>query len=204
LTAVTTGMIGGGFYNRHSAPQARALAHVLPWLVEAATAMDLAPVPDAITLADFGCSEGRNSIAVMKTVLPVLRSRTERPLMTVHSDLSTNDFSELLQNLRPQEGSAFGDRVYSAVMGGSMFDQLLPPRSTHIAMTFNAIGFLSRRPLARLPGYGPPAASPAAVPASFPQIDLGDPSCACSIDAFLAVKQGPRPGFKAIHWRVTQ
>ncbi len=34
-----------------------------------------------------------------------------------------------------------------------MFDQLLPSRSAHIAMTFNAIGFLSRRPLDQLPGY---------------------------------------------------
>jgi hypothetical protein len=43
--------------------------------------------------------------------------------------------------------------VFSAVVGGSMFDQLLPSRSTHMAMTCNAIGFLSRRPLERLPGY---------------------------------------------------
>lgn len=34
-----------------------------------------------------------------------------------------------------------------------MFDRLLPPGSLHLAMTFNAIGFLGARPLARLPGY---------------------------------------------------
>lgn len=147
-------MIGGGFYNRHSAPQARALAYVLPWLVEAAAEMDFAPTPDAIALADFGCSEGRNSIAVMKSVLPALRSRTKRPFLTVHSDLPTNDFSQLLQALGSKDSSVLGDgNVYSALVGGSMFDQLLPSRSTHIAMTFNAIGFLSCRPLDRLPGY---------------------------------------------------
>ncbi|MHA1573451.1 MAG: hypothetical protein ACTSX8_05605 [Alphaproteobacteria bacterium] len=150
---MTTGMIGGGFYNRHSAPQANALAHVLPWLVEAAATIDLAPVPQAVTLADFGCSEGQNSIKVMNAVLPVLRSRTDRPLVTIHSDLPTNDFSEALLALRPEGQSVFGDDAYSAILGGSMFDQLLPPRSVHIAMTFNAVGFLSRRPLDRLPGY---------------------------------------------------
>ena len=152
--SVTTGMIGGGFYDRHSAPQASALAYVLPWLVEAAADMDFAPTPNTITLADFGCSEGRNSIAVMKSVLPTLRSRTKRTFLTVHSDLPTNDFSQLLQALGAKDTSVLGDEnVYSAVVGGSMFDQLLPSRSTHIAMTFNAIGFLSRRPLDELPGY---------------------------------------------------
>jgi gibberellin A4 carboxyl methyltransferase len=152
--SVTTGMIGGGFYNRHSAPQASALAYVLPWLVEAATEMDFAPAPDAVALADFGCSEGQNSITAMKSVLPVLRSRTKRPFLTVHSDLPTNDFSQLLQALGRKDKSVLGDgNVYSAVISGSMFDQLLPSRSAHIAMTFNAIGFLSRRPLDRLPGY---------------------------------------------------
>jgi len=153
LTTVTTGMIGGGFYNRHSAPQANALEYVLPWLIEAAAAMDLSPVPEAVTLADFGCSEGQNSIKVMHAVLPVLRSRTSRPLVTIHSDLPTNDFSEALLALRPQGQSVFGENTYSAILGGSMFDRLLPPRSLHVAMTFNAVGFLSRRPLDRLPGY---------------------------------------------------
>lgn len=34
-----------------------------------------------------------------------------------------------------------------------MFDRLLPRGSTHLAMTFNAIGFLSEKPLDRLPCY---------------------------------------------------
>lgn len=34
-----------------------------------------------------------------------------------------------------------------------MYDQLLPPRSLHVATTFNAIGFLSRRPVDRLADY---------------------------------------------------
>jgi hypothetical protein len=29
--SVTTGMVGGGFYNRHSAPQMSAIDHVMPW-----------------------------------------------------------------------------------------------------------------------------------------------------------------------------
>jgi hypothetical protein len=90
----------------------------------------------------------------MTRALETLRPLNTRPVQTVHSDLPTNDFSQLLAHLRPDGHSVFGgDSTFSAVVGGSMYDQLLPDRSVHLATTFNAIGFLSRRPLAELPGY---------------------------------------------------
>jgi len=151
---VTTGMVGRGFYNLHSAPQWAAIDYVLPRLEDALASMTLPPTPNTITLADFGCSEGKNSIAAMQRLLPVLRRRTTRPLATVHSDLATNDFSELFVNLRPDGRSAFPiDNVYSGAVAGSMYDQLLPPASICVATTFNAIGYFSRRPLERLPGF---------------------------------------------------
>ncbi len=156
---VTTGMIGRGFYNRHSAPQWSAIEYVLPWVEDAARDIDFADPPSIIGLADYGCSEGRNSIAVMKRLVAACRTRSTRAIRTIHSDLATNDFSELFKQLRtegpgPEDRNAFGESdVYSACVGGSMFDQLLPPRSLHFATTFNAIGFMARRPLDRLPGY---------------------------------------------------
>ena len=151
--ATTTGMTGGGFYNTNSAPQWSAIETVLPLIDEAAATL---PIDGAgpIGLADYGCSEGRNSIAVMKHALPALLTRTPRPVQTIHSDLPTNDFSDLFQSLRPDGTTIFGsDRVFSSAIGGSMFDQLCPPESLHLATTFNAIGFLSCRPVDRLPGY---------------------------------------------------
>jgi gibberellin A4 carboxyl methyltransferase len=151
---VTTGMVGHGFYNRNSAPQWAAIEYALPWLEASLESMKLPLTPDTITLADFGCSEGKNSIAVMQRLLPVLRRRTTRPLATVHSDLATNDFSEMFVNLRVDGRSVLPvESVYSSAVAGSMYDQLLPPASTCIAMTFNAVGFLSRRPVDRLPGF---------------------------------------------------
>ncbi|MHA7777688.1 class I SAM-dependent methyltransferase [Roseibium sp. M-1] len=151
--ATTTGMTGGGFYNANSATQWNAIEKVLPLIDEAIATL---PVEGAgsISLADYGCSEGRNSIAVMQHALPALLDRTERPVRTIHSDLPTNDFSNLFRSLRPDGSSVFGsDRVFSSAIGGSMFDQLCPPESLHFATTFNAIGFLSCRPVDRLPGY---------------------------------------------------
>jgi gibberellin A4 carboxyl methyltransferase len=161
--ATTTGMTGGGFYNANSAPQWKAIEAVLPWLDEAVN--DLPFSGDGpVTLADFGCSEGRNSIAVMSRALQSLLPLTDRPVQTIHSDLPTNDFSKLFLNLRPEGHPVYqSDRVYSSAVGGSMFDQLLPPASVHLVTTFNAIGFLSSRPIEKLPGFilpnGPSALS---------------------------------------------
>ncbi len=147
-------MIGHGEYNRHSAPQMATIDHVMPWLDDALDAMPVDDALPAVTLADFGCSEGRNSIDVMKHAAATLRARTDRPIQTIHSDLPTNDYAALLAGLRPNGHSVFGDdAVFSSIVGGSMYDRLLPPRSLHLAMTFNAIAFFSRRPLDRLPGH---------------------------------------------------
>ena len=151
--AVTTGMIGRGFYNRNSAPQWAAIDYVLHWIDEGARGMHFADPPATVGLADFGCSEGGNSIAVMTTLVAACREQTKRPIQTIHSDLPTNDFSELFKRLRPKGRSVFGEAVHSAAVGGSMYDQILPPRSVHFATTFNAIGFLGARPLDRLPRY---------------------------------------------------
>ncbi len=151
---VITGMVGHGFYNRNSAPQMAAIAHVLPWLEEACSSLPLDDGAPAIGLADFGCSEGRNSVAAMTPLVAALRRRSSRAIQTIHSDLPTNDFAPLLAALRPGGQSVFADPLTSsAIVGGSMFDRLLPPQSIHLACTFNAIGFLSRRPVERLDGY---------------------------------------------------
>ena len=151
--ATTTGMTGGGFYNANSQPQWQATEAVLDWLDEAAASLPLGD-DKPTTLADFGCSEGRNSIEVMSRAVKTLQSRGVKSIQTIHSDLPTNDYSNLFQNLRPKGQSVFGgDNTYSSVVGGSMFDQLLPSQSVHLATTFNAIGFLSRKPVDTLPGY---------------------------------------------------
>lgn len=151
--ATTTGMTGHGYYDANSQTQWNAIEAVLPMLDNAAARF---PLQDAgvITFADYGCSEGRNSVAVMAKALQTALLRTALPVQTVHSDLPTNDFGNLFQTLRPHGHSVFGsDRVFSSAVGGSMYDQLRPDRSVHLATTFNAIGFLSRRPVATLPGY---------------------------------------------------
>ncbi len=151
---VTTGMKGGGFYDDHSAPQMATIAAVLPWLDESIAQMELPQPGWPIVVADFGCSEGRNSIAAAGRIIAALRARDRRPIQTVHSDLPTNNFNQLFANLYPGGEPPFSEPdVFSAAVGGSMFDQLLPANTVTVATTFNAIGFQSRRIAVSLPDY---------------------------------------------------
>lgn len=152
--AATTGMKPHGFYDRHSGPQARSIEAVLPWLLDALPSLPLSDRTGPVTIADFGCSEGRNAIAAMYRITAALRTHTDRPIQAVFSDLPTNDFVQLYENLMPDGRSVLATpEVYSAVVGGSMFERLLPSDTLTLATTYNAIGWLSRKPEVPLANY---------------------------------------------------
>jgi gibberellin A4 carboxyl methyltransferase len=147
-------MKGDGFYDQNSAPQMASVAAVLPWLEDAVVQMDLSDSMYPVVVVDYGCSEGRNSIAAMQPIIAAIRARTSRPIQTIHGDLPTNNFNQLFVNLAAADlSSASRSQVYSMAVGGSMFEQLLPPGTVNIAMTFNAVGWLDRLPQAEIADY---------------------------------------------------
>jgi hypothetical protein len=150
---VTTGMKGDGFYDRNSSPQMAAMAAVLPWIEQAIGKMDLPDVATPVVVVDFACSEGRNSIAGAQRIAAALRQRTTRAIQTVHSDLPTNNFNQVFLNLAEAARQGWPSNVYSAATGGSMFEHLMPPGTVTIATTYNAIGFLDRRPALGIADY---------------------------------------------------
>jgi gibberellin A4 carboxyl methyltransferase len=149
-----TAMMGEGFYDANSGPQRAVIVALLPWLEEAVLQMDLLANGGPIVVADFGCSEGRNSIAATRPVVAALRARDSRAIQTIHSDLPVNNFNQLFANLCPagQPAFAFPD-VFSAAVAGSMYEQLLPAKTVAVATTFNAIGWLDRLPDVAIPDY---------------------------------------------------
>jgi len=56
-----TAMEGAGFYNKHSAAQAAGIDRILSLLARAA--MDVPIGDETLVLADYGASQGRNSMA---------------------------------------------------------------------------------------------------------------------------------------------
>jgi hypothetical protein len=138
-----TGMIGGGYYDSHSAPQRVAMLAVTDWFDEAVAGL-AGSGTGALTLADYGSAEGANAVAGAGRLVAALRGHTDRPVQAVFSDLETNDFAGLLATTRAWAAPL--TEVYPVVAAGSMFDQLLPASSVHVATSYNAIGYLSRRP----------------------------------------------------------
>jgi hypothetical protein len=86
-------MEGNGFYNRHSSLQAAGIAAVLPLWERVASAVEI--VDETLVIADYGSSQGRNSMAPIRIGIEALRAKagSNRPVEVIHTDLPSNDFA---------------------------------------------------------------------------------------------------------------
>lgn len=152
--ATTTGMKAQGFYNKHSTTQWSSISYLQQWMEEAVTSLPQLNVNDPLHFVDFGCSEGANSLKVMALLVEAANRRFANSIQTIHSDLPSNDYSTLLRTIGNREQPPYTTpSVFGGITGGSMFNQLLPPQSIHLAVSFNSIGFFSERPLDRIADY---------------------------------------------------
>jgi cyclopropane-fatty-acyl-phospholipid synthase len=143
-------MQGGGFYNRHSSHQAANLTSALPLLEQAARTVSLEG-PGSLVIADYGSSQGRNSMRPMSAAIEALRARagSDRPIEVIHTDLPSNDFASLFTMLNDDPSSYLAGHpgVFPSAVGRSYFDPILPPGSVHLGWSSNALHWLSRNPV---------------------------------------------------------
>jgi hypothetical protein len=129
--------------------QAAGLLPALLLLERAAEGVALLP-PHPIVLADYGSSEGRNSLLPMAAAIAALRQRIgpEQAICVVHTDLPSNDFAALFQTLADDRDSYLrGDpAVFPSAIGRSYFEQVLPANSVTLGWSSWAIQWLSRVP----------------------------------------------------------
>ena len=145
-------MEGGGFYNRNSNLQAAGIELVMPLFEAAAAAV---PVPEdpaePVVIADYGASQGRNSLRPMGVAIDVLRPRigAERPIQVVHTDLPGNDFASLFTTLQDDRASYLSGRprVFPSAVGRSYFEPILPPGHVHLGWNSWTLHWLSRSPV---------------------------------------------------------
>jgi hypothetical protein len=145
----------GGYYDTHSDVQRAGIDACLSWLVDA---VDELPIPPAdsspMFLLDLGSSQGRNAVHAMGRVIEAIRRRTPAPAWVLFNDLPTNDFNRLFLNLYPSGPPAITQAgVFPAAIAASAYGPVVPPRSLHVATSFNMIGWLDARPAARLPRF---------------------------------------------------
>ncbi len=143
-------MEGHGAYNRMSGVQAAGLSPALPLLKQAARAAALPAAPEPVVIADYGASEGHNSLVPMAVAIGTIRERvgSRRAISVVHVDQPANDFNALFQLLAadPESYLAGDSAVFASAVGRSFYEQVLPAGSVTIGWSSWSVQWLSRAP----------------------------------------------------------
>jgi SAM dependent carboxyl methyltransferase len=149
-------MEGQGAYNRHSQRPAAGGARAIPLLEKAARDMKPGPGDQPILIADYGSSQGRNSLPPMRAAIAILRERfgPDRPICVAHTDLPGNDFNTLFNTLHTNPDSYLRAQpnVFASAIGRSFYDSVFPPGQVALGWSSYAAMWLSRVP-ASIPGH---------------------------------------------------
>ena len=163
-------MEGAGSYNRYAKLPAGGGSLALPLLEQAVRDVQLEAGDHPIVVADYGSSQGKNSLAPMQTAIKGLRKRVgqERPILVVHIDQPANDFNTIFDVLhRDPERYSLGDpNVFPSAIGRSFYDSVFPKEHVHLAWSSYAAVWLSRIPM-RIPNHFMVLASSGAVREAF-------------------------------------
>jgi SAM dependent carboxyl methyltransferase len=149
-------MEGKGSYNRHSLIPSGGGALALPHLKRAVADAPLDPSDQPIVIADYGSSQGGNSLAPMRLAIDAIRMRAgpDRPILVYHIDQPSNDFNSLFEVLdaSPDCYSRGAQNVFPCAIGRSFYEGVLPPNSVHIGWSSYAAMWVSRVPMP-IPGH---------------------------------------------------
>jgi hypothetical protein len=142
-------MEGGGFYNRNSAMQAAGIARVLPVWEKIASTVPVGVEP--LVIADYGSSQGRNSMAPMRVAISALRAKAgpHRTVEVIHTDLPSNDFASLFKALGDEPDSYMKDStgIFPSAVGRSYFEPIIAPGTVHLGWNSWTLQWLSRNPV---------------------------------------------------------
>lgn len=154
MTRPTEGM-KRGYYDAHSEYQRRVAASGTALLTPLLDGLAV-PADVPMSLVDYGCASGANSIAVIADVVRTLRrSDPDRLVVAIHNDLPSNDFNALVANLQHREDSYLrlpGAPVLPMASPTSFYEAVVPPASTHLGLSFSAAHWLRDEPIAPVPG----------------------------------------------------
>ncbi len=160
MSAVTISTHGvmeaGGSYNQHAKVPADGGNLALPYLEKAAHCCTLPPGTDPFVIADYGSSQGKNSLAPMRAAIRCLRTRvgSERAVIVGHVDQHANDFNTLFDVLHnhPERYSMDDPHVFPFGIGRSFYENVFPREQVNLGWCSYAAFWLSRIP-ALIPGH---------------------------------------------------
>jgi hypothetical protein len=153
-------MEGKGVYNRHAKTQAAGAALATPFLENAIEKIDVGLKDHPIVIADYGCSQGKNSLAQLRIAIRNLRKRIgpSRPIVVSHIDQPSNDFNTLFDvvNSDPDRYVLHEANVFPCAIGRSFYEQVLPAASVNLGWSSYAAQWLRRIPSSIPRHFWPP------------------------------------------------
>lgn len=129
-------MRGDGNYNKNSAIQHIAVMPALEFIPNLSNRKEL-------TLVDYGCSQGANSIIPIKHLLSQLP--THSTIRLIFNDRPPNDFSTLSKTIKRNEAtlSRNGElQIYPSMVPVSFFHQIVPDNSVDIGFAWSCLHYL--------------------------------------------------------------
>lgn len=189
-------MEGQGSYNRHAKIQGSGISLALPFLGKAARRIALYTSDQPIVIADYGSSQGKNSLAPMRLAIESLRSAlgAGRPIFVFHIDQPSNDFNTLFAVL-DSDSDAYtrsDPQVFSCAIGKSFYERVFPCNYVHLAWSSYAVVWLSSIPTT-IPGHFFIPCSTGTARAEF------DRQAAKDWEAFLSLRASElRPGARLV------
>jgi hypothetical protein len=147
-------MRAGGYYDAHSEYQRLVIEGGDEIIRSTAAGLELPESAEALTIVDYGAGTGATSVHAMSAAIGAVRERaTDLPILAVHNDVATNDFTQLFRNISGDDGylAIPGAPIYPAAAAGSFFTQVLPSGSVDLGMCSNAAHWLRDQARVRTP-----------------------------------------------------
>ena len=142
----------------------------MPLLEKAAASVTIEPGDSPVVIADFGSSQGRNSLLPLRVAIKSLQGRigVDRPICVFHTDQPGNDFSTLFQvaHTDPESYLRNQPNVFAFATGKSFYEPLFPPNSITLGWSSYALMWPSKL-AALIPGHVFSTRSSGAVLAAF-------------------------------------
>ncbi|KAK6498005.1 hypothetical protein TWF506_004249 [Arthrobotrys conoides] len=131
-------MAGGNTYNENCQQQTDVLTAALPLFDD----IDLGT---NVTIADYGCSQGSNSMIMMQHVLNRLPPSSAASL--IFEDLPSNEFSSLIKLLPQLYGSNPSLKIYTSLIPRSFYEPVVAPGTVDVGFASCTLHWLKRMPM---------------------------------------------------------
>ncbi|VEA73892.1 SAM dependent carboxyl methyltransferase [Serratia rubidaea] len=138
-----------GAYNQHAHIQNCGNLMVIPLIEQLLADSALTPTGSPIFLADYGASQGKNSLLPIGAAVKILRQRFPAlPIIVAHNDRWNNDFNTLFQVLEQDENRYIDHtaQISYCAIGRSFFVPVLPAGSVLFGLSAYATLWLSQMP----------------------------------------------------------